>query len=137
MQKEYILETKKFSYQQVIQIYVVVVHVVVCSLVVVLLVVIYIVVLSKCPLSPFRLCQKKYEQDTYPLSLRNLFNLQILCLYTKNLTCCVPASDNLAVFDFRKINRICHVFTSFYLSHRIKLAFAHHYTTMIFLLYHS
>ena len=66
MQKEYILETKKFSYQQVIQIYVVVVHVVVCSLVVVLLVVIYIVVLSKCPLSPFLSLSKKIRAGHIP-----------------------------------------------------------------------
>lgn len=61
MQKEYILETKKFSYQQVIQIYVVV-----CSLVVVLLVVIYIVVLSKCPLSPFLSLSKKIRAGHIP-----------------------------------------------------------------------
>ena len=59
LQKEYILETKKFSYQQVIKIYVVVVYIVVVLLVVVYIVVPSLVVLSKCHPSPFRLCQKK------------------------------------------------------------------------------
>lgn len=62
---------KKRFYQLIIQIYVVVVHVVVvhvvvCLLVVLLLVVVYIVVLSKCPLSPFCLCQKKIRAGHIP-----------------------------------------------------------------------
>ena len=77
MQKEYIFETKKFSYQQVIKIYVVVVHVVVCLLVVISLVVVLLVVISKYPLSPFRLCQKNKSRT----HTRSHFVIFLICKF--------------------------------------------------------